>query len=431
MPTLTFIESLDRYSIYSDSEGNDVYLAHGPGFRRLVDSATLDLWELWHAESAQWRPLVQSEFLARLRTLVIDPYDIDDIRFCAECASAHWYCNMPSETHCESCYDAMEPCENCGERENDLTYTLSGGSICDYCRDNDYSFCDDCNSYYHDNYSSEHDHARRDCCESPALTFAVRNGEDSTLRNDTRAAITLPSGEISDDGIAEIARAIRVLDLDISSRYAIVDALGSIGTAWQTRQGNYTKRLSRLAYTLGVKLPPEFVSRIGCIARDHSRSVDVEIDVTRDLNLPAGDFYHEGSCWWGGYAESRCALKTNGGYGLRSFEYGNVSGRAWVMPLLLSGGALCPTFDALAPDAFVVFNGYGALEGFNAARIVAHMAGMTYRKISFSCSPMYINAGGYLVASEDIAQQFADNGLHLTTDDHSDLYCRGDQSYVA
>src|SRR5208282_226801 len=198
----------------------------------------------------------------------------------------------------------------------------------------------------------------------------------------------------------------------------------SLGEHWQTKDGNYAKRLSRFAYKrYAMKLTPEVLSRVGDIAREHSTEVSVDIEVTRDLNQPAECFYHSDSCWWQSYSDSRCALKTNGGFGMRSFTDNSLSGRAWVMPLKQSeGGRLIPTFDTLTPDAFVVFNGYGDLSGYAPARILAHLAGWTYRKIDFSCPPMYINSGGYLIAPEDIAGKYTDGYLALSVSRHSDLY---------
>jgi hypothetical protein len=201
----------------------------------------------------------------------------------------------------------------------------------------------------------------------------------------------------------------------------------ALGGQWQTKEGNYTKRLSKLAYkSHGLKIPPAVLSQVGCIARDNSTGVDFAIEVTRDLNLSAEEFYHEDSCWWQSYSESRCSLKSNGGIGMRTFggPYGEVRGRAWIMPLRLVDGELVATFDSLTPDGFMVFNGYGDLSGYTPARIVSHMAGMTYRKISFDCSPMYVNNGsGYLVTSEEIANQYATKGrLTLNASVHSNLH---------
>jgi len=72
----------------------------------------------------------------------------------------------------------------------------------------------------------------------------------------------------------------------------------------------------------------------------------------------------------------------------------------------------------------VVFNGYGDLYGYTASRIIAHLAGWTYRKIDFECSPMYINSGGYLVAPEPVAEKYTDGELRLSVSQHSSLYDR-------
>ena len=51
------------------------------------------------------------------------------------------------------------------------------------------------------------------------------------------------------------------------------------------------------------------------------------------------------------------------------------------------------------------------------------MAGMTYRKIEFSASPMYVNSdSGYLIAPEEIASNYTDGGLCLAVDVHSNLF---------
>ena len=141
-------------------------------------------------------------------------------------------------------------------------------------------------------------------------------------------------------------------------------------------------------------------------------------------------------------------FKTEVGY--NNVEYRNVTGRAWVMPLKLTGKnqpgprdpnlcsdpvccpppepvagapALAPTFDTMTPDAFIVFNGYGDLSGYGPARIMAHMAGMTYRKVAFTCSPMYVNGEqGYLVAPEALAEKYTDGRLNLSVPQHADLY---------
>ena len=350
----------------------------------------LDLPALWEQFSRLRNG--QEAFLSHLRDIVRNPDAIDDVSFCDSCSTPAW--------------------------SDDLTGTLDGADVCEACLNGHFMWCESCDGYYQDSDSVNHDH--NCCCSSPQRRFKVRNDGCEPLANDTKVTIKLPSGAISAEGLTEISR---YLDRQAATRDLSYD-LASLGDQWQTRAGNYAKRLSRLAYqSYQVKLTPEALSQVGCIARDHcTDSPSVEIEVTRDLNQSAAYFLHEDSCWWGSYGESRCALKTNGGFGLRSFgDSGYVSGRAWVLPLRLATDSLTPTFETLTPDAFVVFNGYGALSGYAAPRILAHMAGWTYRKIDFSCAPMYVNAGGYLVAPEHIAEKYG-TALELDLHQHARLF---------
>ena len=316
-------------------------------------------------------------------------------------------------------------CERCERQtdDDDLTSTLADDLICERCRDNYYSYCDDCEGWYHDGDAEDHEHeedASSGCCDSPQLRFTIRNDGCEPLANDTRVTVSLPAGTISAEGLQEIR-----YYLQNQSLYDLSYDMDRLGDQWQQKDGNFAKRLSRLAYQRHQpKVTQEVMSQVGNIARDHSKPVDVRIEVTRELNMSASAFWYEDSCWWQSYSYSRCTLKTNGGLGLRSFdEYGNVSGRAWIFPLRLTeSGGLTPTFDTMTPDAFVVFNGYGDLEGYAPARVIAHMAGWTYRKISFDCSPIYVNSGGYLIGPEQVVAPYTDGRLDLSLDQHSRLF---------
>lgn len=394
----------------------------------LPDAEDLDLDELWEFKTGfLWRRhgflCRRQDFLAHLRTIVANPDAIDDIEFCDDCGAPQWELTPVKDgsvSICDSCLDEWPCCDSCEYRypEDDLISTLGGSEICRCCRDNCYTYCDHCEGYYHDDDSGDHHHSGCDC-ESPQQVFAIRNDGCEPLSHDTRAVIALPAGIISADGLTAVRRYLQMassLYHDLSWR------MEKLGDQWQAKDGNFTKRLSRLAYKeFQLTLPPDVLSQVGCIARDHSRQVNAVIEITRDLNMRAEDFYHEDSCWWGGYSESRCALKTNGGFGLRSFNDDTVSGRAWVLPLRKDErGRMVPTFDTMTPDAFIVFNGYGDLNNYAPARILSHMTGWTYRKITFECSPMYINAGGYLIAPEGIATQYTD--LSMSVSQHANLF---------
>lgn len=481
---LIYVADHGTYSEYRDTRPRywweaTVYIAHGPGMRRVVESCDLSLGDLResfrnHPEARYWS---RNEFRAHVRTLITEPDEADDIVFCAACREPQWSMS-DYVTHlgdiCESCADSdrYPMCEGCDERSAYWS-SINGCVICDSCRDSAYQYCDDCEEYYdNEDFAEYHNHGRqRDdgCCEAPAQSFSIRNDGAGTLGNDERVTVSLPSGVISEDGLYQIARRLMTIARTMSNTYVHADGvayytedarvadgsaseaeiaahatrlqgckmwdvasdvqMGKLGNEWQTRQGNFTKRLSRHAYKAGSSIPADVLSEIGNIARAHSTGADYRIEITRDLNMSAADFFHEGSCWWGSYSESRCALKTNGGFGMRSFtDYGDVSGRAWVMPLRNASGddaapRFVPTFDTDGPDAWMVFNGYGQLDGYTPARIMAQMSGMTYRKVGFDCAPMYVNNGGYLVTRESIASQY-NNGEHisLNVDQHSSLF---------
>jgi hypothetical protein len=140
------------------------------------------------------------------------------------------------------------------------------------------------------------------------------------------------------------------------------------------------------------------------VAREHTSSErSYWIEFTRDLNGEAEEYANEESCWWTSHSYSRCALKQWGGLALRSYrdldaESYSPAGRAWVQPL---NAKKRPTHDVMNAHAYLVYNGYGVLAGYQPARIVAQLAGLTYRKVGLVLSPQYVNgATGYLVADE-------------------------------
>lgn len=420
----------------------------------------LDLDTLWR--EFQWAhgygAFNHPAFAEHLRNLTTEPERVEEeLVFCNDCSTpVHNDPESDDETVVavqggdvyvctRSCIAYYSACTNCDEQRRGMVSDIHGALICDGCREDSWSHCEECDAYYPDNEIDNHRHGKCDC-EPKGKTFSIRNDGDELLANDTRVTVTLPAGVISEEGMYAIGNYLRTLhpyyspydaaydetrDKERIDYWALSQRLEELGELWQTKQGNFTKRLSRFAYKeYGIKLPPAVVSQVGCIARDHSTSINFDIEVTRELNLPASAFAHEESCWWQSYSASRCLLKTNGGFGLRTFnENGYVQGRAWVMPLrqeeVGQRKRLTPTFDTREPDAFMVFNGYGDLSGYAPARLLSHMAGMTYRKVSFECDPMYVNnEAGYLVAREEIAERYTDGSVNLVVNIHSDLFDR-------
>lgn len=415
------------------------------GDPRNVDSGELDLSALWQAFTRyrsrfEGMALRQSVFLTYLRGITSDPAAIDNVAFCDNCHVSDWDDNLAGtgtgQSICDTCWEYWSDCDRCENRFHDLFHTLGDGNVCLDCRASYYTYCEDCDGYYPDGDAPDHNHDDDEeedmsgCCSSPQLAFAIRNDGSEPLASDTRTVIELPAGVIDDEGLAAIRRYL--VNTRLAGLYDLSYDLDVLGNEWQTRSGNYAKRLSGHAYKnhSGTKLTQEVLSQVGVIAREHSNAISVTIEITRQLNMSSTAFYNSGSCWWGSdsYGQSRCALKTNGGFALRTFDgYGNVAGRAWVLPLRRDPNRfshpLTPTFDTMAPDAFMVFNGYGDLSSWAAPRIMALMAGWTYRKTGFACSPMYINAGGYLIAPEKIATQYSErNSLDLSVSRHSHLF---------
>ncbi len=346
-------------------------------------------------------------------------------------------------------------CRECGQAGiYNSMYLVGRNRICAPCTGRLYRYCTPCEAYYKNttgnNIRHEHRAGAPSCCVSEQTSFTVRNGE-GTLRNNTKIGVSLAAGEISDEGMVEIQSRLQIdarnvyynitagLDwadrrcTDASNAYServvsIERVLQAVGTTWQTKQGNFTKRLSRALHKDGTgSLTPEQMTAVGNIASAHSQGVEYRLEVTRDLNKSASYFGHSGSCWWSSYSASRCLLKTTGGFGMVSFNENNrTSGRAWVMPLKERPGAsqqhhrLAPTYETQSPAAYVIFNGYGQLSGYSAARVLAQMTGMTYRKVRLQFSEMYINSeAGYLVAPEALAEQFTDGRLYLEGERHN------------
>lgn len=435
MTTLTFVESNDRYSTYKEADGTEVYLANGLfplWLRRVVGLPDLAyLFEFDKDQMVEWWQDEQrngtaerTSFLQRLRDKLTDPDIVDQVVWCTNCSDIDLLADTREveggERACVSCWeDAYRYCGYCTSYcTGEFSTAANGESYCDGCIEDHFTYCDGCDGYYADD--SGHGHSDPGCCESPAIAFTIRNDGQPALANDTRVTVSLPAGTVDNEGILRI-----VQRLNSDRLFDAAASVYSLEDKWQTRDGNFTKRLSRLVYQkLAQKLPPDVISDIGNIAREHSKSVDFAVETTRLLNMSPHEFANGDSCWWEGYYSSRCALKTNGGFALRSFGGDYVSGRAWVMPLAsdLYGG-LTPTFNTEHPDAFVVFNGYGDLQGYTGARILSHMAGWTYRKVGFDCEPMYVNGNwAYLVAPEEIATKYTDGSLSLSVDQHSRLF---------
>lgn len=364
--------------------------------------------------------------------------DVEDIIgetviMCESCGEPEWEDESRSTTDgpvCPGCYDnRYSTCESCEDVVSDDNTTMVGDcTYCGVCLDRYAHWCESCEEYYHDNDSSEHEHGG--CkCEAPVRKFNFPADGHGTVREDERLTVELPKGVVDPQGLIEVSQILwqgplgGMFDVDLER------VLEEVGPTWQTKKGNFTRRLSSALYKLGkdlgkeIKLDAATISAIGNVARQHSsEEASWDIEFTRNLNLPAEDFCHEDSCWWTSYSESRCCLKNHGGVGMRSFNGRYVNGRAWIQPILVKeDGKVIPTHRTLDADGYIVFNGYDNLAGYPGARIVAHLTGNTYRAIAFDMSDSYVNGDkGYLVAPEAICAEIDSVYLSLGSHDQCD-----------
>ena len=315
-----------------------------------------------------------------------------------------WTCEICDQCEdCCSCY----VCESCSERVSDEDVTHVGDEpYCSDCLANYCSYCDTCEEWHHDDDDHEHD----DCdCEAPFRRFSFPANGAGVIGADERLEVALPAGTVDDEGMDAI-RGLLCRALPHINATTIYATMHEVGPLWQARRGNFTRRLSSALHKHGAKLSPGVLSEVGNLARQHSSDgAKWHVEVTRAFNESADHFYHEDSCWWPTYGgnrpgsalTSRCCLKSWGGIGLRSFADGDTwrpAGRAWIQPLTVD---LEPTHDATGAHAYVIYNGYGNIDGYVAARIVAHLTSKSYRKITFYVSNQYVNGDvGYLVADE-------------------------------
>lgn len=386
---------------------------------RSGDNETLEAaWEVWKDDE----DLYDSDFMEAVEHIS------DSVTLCDRCGCIGWTDDATclaggDEFVCESCRDRhYMHCSGCEEwYRSSYGRRFQGNDwYCDDCFDNTFSFCEDCDEYY-DPEGDSHDHDDGCDCEAPRPRFTFPANGHGVIEQNDRLTIELPKGTIDDEGLKAIKQYIYGTGLGWDVVEMVVDSVGSI---WQSKKGNFTRRLSGAFYkNHGVKLADGVISHVGNLARAHSsEGTTWHVELTRDLNGSASEFYHDDSCWWQSYYASRCCLKNWGGIGLRSYSSEgsssyDPSGRAWVQPL---NADLKPTHDALDAHAYVVFNGYGDLSGYVAARIIAHLSSRSYKKVQLGADGQYINNNvGYLVADEATCEQT--ESLFFSYDDHDQL----------
>ncbi len=331
---LTLVSVESGYNVYEDADGDEILATPLPVVHELVLWEDFDLQTSWmnavqyHLNNPPtpwcYRPN-RYEFVIQVTREIADQESVS-IVWCESCEDPTngddaVAVNGGSEFVCNSCHDEYyRSCDDCGDVVHyESTYpTLADELICDSCRDRSYTYCEDCDGYYHDDHAPEHGHGSCDC-EPPTSSLTMRYEGDAVLAENERVTVSLPAGVISDEGMLLISRLIRdhsqyceTIDLARSKWWDVSYAVFGMDTRWQTKEGNFTKRLSKLAHkSQGLKFPPELLTMVGNVARDNSQGTGIDVELTRDLNLPAEDFYHAESCWWQSYAESGLYLTTD------------------------------------------------------------------------------------------------------------------------
>jgi hypothetical protein len=377
-------------------------------------------WEAWEGGASEFIEAVEA---------VMDR----TCTYCDYCTAVVWSdCTSRTDDYEEVCSSCVESnyyrCAACEYLSRNTT-TVDNCEYCESCLEDNFIWCEDCEEYF----DGSHVHGCE--CEAPNLKFEFPANGHGTIAQNERLTVALPAGTIDEEGLQAIAQVVhgatgwRLLGF-------VNAAIDEVGPTWQTKRGNFTRRLSSALHKHGIKLERETISQIGNLGRQHSSDdVSWDIEFTRDLNLPAEDFCHDGSCWWTSMVESRCCLKNWGGLGIRTFDPRfpdafHATGRAWVLPMRYNLGLLRPTHDTMGADAYLVFNAYGAISSYVAARIVAHLTGRTYKHVEFTAEGMYINNdSAKLVAAEDVCSKF--ESIELALDDHDSLDADDQKARVA
>lgn len=404
-----------------------------------------------------WQPGRDEDWFlnTHLPTLLRDPTEAQKVFLCRDCgvwhtklrgAGAKEIAGLDGQDRwvCRSCLSYLTACAGCGAMDRNHM-RVDGQRMCVPCRDARYFHCRNCGAYYPLNQEDQHRHGADSCCSSPMQEFIIPF-RGKPLANDSRGLVTLDSGVVSPLGLmhirdylqAEAKKIGRVDAHDKESRqyrlymFARSLATGAVGNEVVNKSGTFATRVKRAAYKdWKLKIEPEILTQVGNLVAKHSSGGDYHFEVTRDLNKPSSQFGNQGSCWWTDYKGSRCALKNNGGFGLRVFGSATsqgVTGRVWVLPLKADvDGVLGPTFSTKTGIWFV-FNGYGTLSGSVGPRVVSAILGdRPHQEVTYPSDRgdgMYINNNmGSLVADPKILKRYK-TALNVPLTQHSELFQR-------
>ena len=460
----TFVEAREGYSLYRDDHGENVYFASRMEAHNYYDKPThfganqLTVTLALHAAHYDRLGITEAQALLAPDT------DESALVACVECTAVgdgdEYNHTAAGERICEACTENhYMVCEGgCDEwvHQHDTVYA-EDANLCEGCADEHTHWCDDCDArvFNDGDHYENHDH---DCdCEAPNQNFTlpVLTAGADPIKSDTTNEVRTQGGLVSEAARNQIHQVVetalgigfpnrsdyatpeeyeKVWHTVMVKRTAIHPAITQMDHAYKTAGGVYAKRLRSAIHkaTKGLvangvadkqfTIDTATVEKVGQIARENSKGVDVKLSITRDLNQSADFFYHDDSCWWTDYSHSRCTLKNNHGFGVRSlgdpWDQGwgaPATGRVWALPCTITDGALnATTSDDTDPDAYVVFNGYGELSETNGPQALAALVGMevSTHRVSIDAD-MYVNSAAYVVTTPEYVGEALHFGAHL------------------
>jgi len=212
--------------------------------------------------------------------------------------------------------------------------------------------------------------------------------------------VEIPHGKLSTEGQLAIAEIMKNSGLPFPTEE-------EMEWQWQTKRGNFPKRLQRWLAIKGFKnLDPSIMASVGATGNryigDISKSDPYYFKfVPPPFNWRDGQYGKERSCWW--TQNQKEYWQEMNGSGVCFYKSGedmshnNGIGRLWI-----GNGP---------KDTLMTFNGYynnSEKENWtlNLTQVVATFLGLTYRKIRLSCQGMHVNSDmGYLLGTGSLLSE--------------------------
>lgn len=205
--------------------------------------------------------------------------------------------------------------------------------------------------------------------------------------------IEIPDNKINAEGINQVKRLLEKYGMN-------PERIDDIKPFWATKKGTYPKRISKRLHSIGYKVPPALLSKIGTIVKEHCIQVEkFYYDITDNFDWRGGDFGDSRSCFFSGDDTVLEDLYINDFLAFRVYnERKSGIARSWILE---------------KPEYTIMFNGYG-LSTLQQARMYAYIEGLSYKKVSLS-GDMYINSDiGYIIGKQENLRRVFTEELYYT-----------------